>query len=385
MRRLLVLAALLTLSHALPAAAQFGPAGPPAVGVATVSKRPVIITNNFVGRVQAVDKVDIIARVTAFVASRNFVEGAEVEKGASLYTLERGPFEADLQAKQAAVQQNAALLRNAAITLGRSRSLLNTPAGQRSTVDDNEAAQASQAALLLAAQAQLRQSQINLDYTEIKAPFAGELSRSAVTVGNVVSPTSGALATIVSQDPMYVTFPVPVRDAIDLRNKYADKGGFSAVVVKVKLPDGTDYKQTGKLDYVDPSVATSTDTLTLRASIPNPLRPGAKLGEPGNRELVDGSFVTVSVEGVTPVETLAVPRVAILSDQQGNYVYIVDADKKAQIRRVTLGQSTAAVAAILSGLSEGETVIVDGLQKVRPGAPVNPGPAGPAPAAPAKG
>ncbi len=385
MRRVFALAALLAIAHVMPAAAQFGPAGPPAVGVVAATKRPVVVTNSFVGRVQAVDKVDIIARVTAFVATRNFVEGAEVEKGALLFTLEKAPFEADLQAKQAAVQQNAALLRNAAITLGRSRTLLNTPAGQRSTVDDNEAAQASQAALLLGAQAQLRQSQINLDYTEIKAPFAGELSRSTVTTGNVVSPTSGALATIVSQDPMYVSFPVPVRDAIDLRDKYADKGGFAAVVVRIRLPDGKTYKQTGTLDYVDPSVATNTDTLTLRARIPNPLRPGAKLGEPGNRELVDGSFVTVSVEGVKPVDTLAVPRVALLSDQQGSYVYIVDADKKAQIRRVTLGQSTPELAAILSGISEGDSVIVDGLQKVRPGSPVNPGPAGPAPAAPAKG
>lgn len=385
MRRVIALAALLAAAHAMPAAAQFGPQGPPAVGVVAATKRPIVETNSFVGRVQAVDKVDIVARVTAFVASRNFVEGAEVDKGALLYTLERGPFEADLAAKQAAVQQNAALLRNAAITLGRSRSLLNTPAGQRSTVDDNTATQASQAAQLLAAQAQLKQSQINLDYTEIHAPFAGELARSTVTIGNVVSPTSGALTTLVSQDPMYVVFPVPVRDAIDLRNRYASKGGFQAVVVRIKLPDGTAYDQAGKLDYVDPSVSTTTDTITLRARIPNPLRPGAKPGEPGNRELVDGSFVTVSVEGVAPVNVLAVPRAAVLSDQQGSYVYIVDAAKKVQLRRVTLGQSTQEVAAITSGLAEGDSVIVEGLQKVRPGVVVKPGPVGPAPAAPAKG
>jgi membrane fusion protein (multidrug efflux system) len=347
-----------------------------------VKQQPVVETSQFVGRVQAVDKVDMIARVTAFVAERDFVEGQEVEKGALLYKLERGPFEADLQAKQAAVQQNAALLRNATITLNRAQSLLNTPAGQRSTVDDRQASEASQAAQLLAAQAQLKQSQINLDYTEIRAPFAGKTAKTTVTIGNVVSPTSGPLTTVVSQDPIYVVFPVSLRAALDLRNRYADKGGFSAVVVKIKLPDGSDYKFPGKLDYVDPSVAVSTDTVDLRAVMPNPLRPGAKPGDPGNRDLIDGSFVSVAVEGAQPVQALAVPRVAILSDQQGNFVYVVDAEKKAQVRRVVMGQSTPQTAVILSGVAEGDSVITEGLQRVRPGAVVNPGPAGAPPPAP---
>jgi membrane fusion protein (multidrug efflux system) len=294
-------------------------------------------------------------------------------------------------AKQAAVQQNAALLRNATITLGRAQALLNTPAGQRSTVDDGEASRASQAAQLLAAQAQLKASQINLDYTEIHAPFAGRMARSNVSVGNVVSPSSGALTTVVSQDPMYVLFPVAERAAIELRNRYADKGGFAAVVVRIRLPDGTLYPLSGRVDYADPSVSQSTDTVTLRAVIPNPLRPGAKADDPGSRNLVDGAFVTVALEGANPVQVLAIPRAAVLSDQQGNFVYVVDGEKKAQIRRIRLGQSTPETAVILSGLSEGDTVIADGLQRVRPGAVVNPAPvaaapgAAPAAATPTKG
>jgi membrane fusion protein (multidrug efflux system) len=174
---------------------------------------------------------------------------------------------------------------------------------------------------------------------------------------------------------MYVVFPVSVRAELDLRKQYDSKGGFAAVALRLRLPNGTVYPHPGTLDYTDPSVAQGTDTITLRGRVPNPLRPGAKLGEPGDRELVDGEFVTVLVEGVEPVLALAIPRSAVLSDQQGNYVYIIDADKKAQQRRIQLGQSTPDTAVVMAGLQEGEQVIADGIQRVRPGIVVNPAPA----------
>ena len=384
---LAIVSVLALVAVAAPARAQFG-GGPPAVGVVKAQKQAVTESTEFVGRIQAVDKVDLVARVTAFVERILFEEGAEVNKGDLLYKLERGPFEADLANKQAAVAQYTALLHNASITLSRAQSLLNTPAGQRSTVDDGIANQANYSAQLQAAQAQVRASQINLDYTEIRAPISGKISRTALTTGNVVTPSSGALASIYSQDPMYVLFPVSVRTVLELRTRYAGEGGFDAVAIKLRLPDGTMYKDTGKLDYVDPSVSTNTDTLVLRARIPNPVRPGAKPGESGYRDLVDGEFVTVRVEGIQPVMALAIPRFAVLSDQQGSFVYVVSADNKAEQRRITLGQSTPEQAIIASGLTEGETVIVDGLQKVRPGVPVNASPFGAPPAAaaaPAKG
>jgi len=365
--------ALLLAIQAAPAHAQFG-GGPPAVGVAKVEKRPVIESSEFVGRVQAIDKVDLVARVTAFLEKISFVEGAEVQKGELLYTLERGPFEADLANKQATVAQNQALLRNASITLNRAQTLLNTPAGQRSTVDDGIAQQANYAAQLQAAQAQVRASQISLDYTEIHAPITGKITRTAVTIGNVVSPSSGALASIYSQDPMYVLFPVSVRTVLDLRAHYADKGGYKAVAIKLRLADGPTHKQTGTLDYIDPSVQTTTDTLVVRAKIPNPVRPSITPDGPTDRDLVDGEFVTVLLQGVEPIQALSIPRVGVLSDQQGYYVYVVGADNKAEKRQITLGQSTPALAIIASGLQEGEQVIVDGVQKVRPGAPVVPSP-----------
>ena len=358
-----------------PAQAQAGPGGPPAVGVVKAQRQEITETNDFVGRVQAVDRVDLVARVTAFIEERSFTEGAEVNKGDLLYRLERGPFEADVQAKTAAVAQTRALLRNAAITLGRANSLLSTPAGQRSTVDDAQAQQASQAAQVAAGEAQLRASQISLAYTEIRAPVAGKISRTALTVGNVVTPSSGPLATIVSQDPMYVLFPVSVRTALELRARYASKGGIEAVKVKLQLADGSTYAQIGKLDYIDPTVSTNTDTLTFRAVVPNPQRPGSKPGEPGNRELVDGEFVTALVEGVEPLQVLGVPRAAVLEDQQGSYVWVVGDGNKVEQRRVQLGQSTLTVAVVSSGLKEGDTVVSEGVQRVHAGVVVAPSPA----------
>jgi membrane fusion protein, multidrug efflux system len=363
-----------------PALAQ-APGGPPSVGVVRVQKQPITETSEFVGRVQATDRVNLIARVTAFLQEQHFTEGAEVKKGDLLYVLEQPPFQADLDAKKAAVQQMQAQLQNATITLARASTLLHTPAGQQSTVDDARATMLADAAQVLAAQAQQKQSEINLGYTEIHAPISGKIGRTAVTVGNVVSPGSGTLATIVSQDPMYVVFPVSLRVMLDLRHRTAGKGGFRAVVIRIRLPDGTLYDQKGTLDFEDNTVAPTTDTVILRGSIANP-----PLGHDGSggfteRELVDGEFVTVLLEGAEPVELLSIPRAAVLSDQQGDYVYTVGAGNKVQQTRVQLGQSTPTTSSVLTGLTEGQLVVLDGIQRVRPGLVVTPGPASPPPAA----
>ena len=379
MRLPAVLLAILLLPTISPARAQ-PPSGPPSVGVVRVETQAITETSEFVGRIQAIERVAITARVTAFLEQRLFTEGTEVQQGDLLYRLERPPFEAAVSQQEAAVADASARLANANIQLQRAQTLLNTPAGQRSNVDDAIANQRSQAAQVMSAQAQLRIAQINLAYTEIGAPIAGKISRTAITIGNVVSPTSGPLVNIVSQDPMYVLFPVASRAREDLEKRYADKGGMSAVTVKLRLSDGTIYDQTGKIDYIDPTVSTNTDTILLRARIPNPPRRPPEPGQPVDRPLIDGGFVTVLVEGIQPVMALGIPRRSVLSDQQGNYVYIVDADNKVQQRRVQLGQSTPVTAVIAGGLTEGEMVVADGIQRVRPGIQVTPGPASPPPA-----
>lgn len=365
---------LLTAGHAL---AQAPGAPPPAVGVVKVQPAAIVESADFVGRVQAVDRVSLTTRVTAFLDQRLFTEGAEVQQGDLLFRLERAPFETSVAQQEGSVADVAARLANASIQLGRAQQLMSSAAGHKSAVDDALAAQRSLAALLAVAQAQLTQAKINLEYTEIKAPVAGKIGRGSVTPGNVVSPTSGPLATIVSQDPMYVTFPVASRTLTALQKRYAAKGIAGAVAVHLKLPDGSAYGPTGTIDYVDPTVSPTTDTILVRARIPNPALRPAEPGKPVDRPLTDGAFVAVSVEGIEPVMALGIPRAAVLSDQQGSYVFVLGDGNKAEQRRIKLGQSTPAIAVIADGLKEGETVISEGIQKVRPGAVVAPAPATP--------
>jgi membrane fusion protein, multidrug efflux system len=373
----LLAAGAVSIAAIVPTRAQPAASGPPAVGIIEATKRPITESSEFLGRVEAVNRVNVVARDTAFLENRLFEEGAEVKKGDKLYLLERGPFEADLAAKKAQVAQLEATLENAKLTTERARILLSGPAGQQSTYDAAIANQRSLEAQVQAAQAQVQASQINLDYTDIRSPIDGRIGRTSVTEGNVVGPSSGVLTTIVSQDPMYVIFPVPVRQGLELRARYTPQGGLGAVVMRLRLPDGRVYDQTGKLDFVDNTVSQSTDTVTVRGVIPNSVlqNPSPKGGRV--RELTDGEFVTVLMEGVQPVEVVAIPRAAVLSDQRGDYVFVVGPDNKAEQRRIQLGQSTPVMGSVISGLSPGEKVIVEGLQRVHPGQPVSPGPASP--------
>jgi membrane fusion protein (multidrug efflux system) len=174
-----------------------------------------------------------------------------------------------------------------------------------------------------------------------------------VTPGNVVGPTS-------------------VRRSLDLRDRYAKKGGLDAVRVRLRLPNGRPYGEIGKLDFYDVSITKDTDTLLHRATIANPVQPAT-----GLRDLTDDMFVSVSLEAVEPLKVLAIPRGAILTDQQGSYVYVVNSDNKVEQRRVKLGQSTPDVAGITDGLKENEKVIVEGIQRARPNLVVAPAPASP--------
>jgi len=359
------------------AMAQALPSGPPPVGVVTVQRQPMTETYEFNGRIQAINSVNIVARVSAFLEQQLFTEGTDVKKGDLLYVLERPPYQAAVDQRKAAVAQAEAQLENDNINLWRAQNLVRTQAGTQQAADTALATQRSATAQLNMNKAQLETAQIDLGYTEIRSPIDGRIGRTSVTIGNVVNPSSGTLTTVVSQDPMYVLFPVPTRRAIELREEYAQSGGFEAVKVRLRLPDGRLYGLIGKLDFINNAIAPDTDTVTVRAVIPNPVLASQTAGGVNLRELIADEFVTVLLESVKPKEVIVVPRAAILSDQEGSYVYVVDDHNIARQRRVHLGELTAEKAGIADGLNEGERVIVDGIQRARPNAAVTPEPVAP--------
>ncbi|MBB3809268.1 efflux RND transporter periplasmic adaptor subunit [Pseudochelatococcus contaminans] len=347
---------------------------PPAVGVVAATPDSMNESMEFSGRLQAQSRVELLARVTGFLEEQAFQEGADVKAGDLLYSIEAGPYQATVDSQSAVLQQAKAQQVNTGLTLQRAQTLLARNAGTQSDVDNALAADNSAKAQITLAEAQLRAAQINLDYTRIQAPIDGRIGRTSVTKGNVVGPNSGVLATIISQDPIYVTFPVPSRQILELGEDQRSKGG-KGLNVRLRLADGSLYDQVGKLDFIDTTVAQDTDTILLRGVIANPPLPDAGDAVGTVRKLTDGSFVTVVLESIEPTKYLAVPRSAILSDRQGDYVFVVGADNKAEQKRVKLGQSTPLVAAVVEGLNEGDNVIVEGIQNVRPGAPVSPAPA----------
>lgn len=352
---------ILLATFPLAAQAQFG-GGPVPVVVAKVGERAVADTSDYIGRIEAENKVAIVARVTGSLEQRLFTEGSEVKQGDLLYQLEKAPYVADLESKQAAVAQYRAQLGNAKLTLGRAQSLLSSPAGAQSVVDTASAGKLSIAAQMEGAQADADSAQINLDYTTIRAPISGRIGRTAITPGNIVGPNSGTLTTIVSQDPMYLTFSVPVRVAgsIDFSNP---------PVISILLPNGVNYNQTAKLDFSDVSVTPNTDTILLRAEIANPANAH------GVRPLVDGEFVSITLKMPGAATMLAVPRVALLQDQQGSYVFVVDSKNIAHQRYVQLGHTDQVWAAVTSGLTNGDQIVTQGIQKLSDGAQVAPSPA----------
>ena len=355
-----------------PAGAQSAPAQAPAVGVVPVERRAVEGRASFVGRVSAVDTVQIIARVTGFLRERTFTEGQEVRAGDLLFMLEREPFEASYAARKADLASAKAALLNAELQLARAEELVKTNNIPVATRDQRRAEAEIARARLQEAEAAVRIAEIDLGYTLITAPFAGRIGRSAVSVGAVVSPQSGPLATLTSVDPMHVTFRVSQRAVLEYQRRRAGAGEAQAaadtLAVRMRLADGSPYPHEGVIDFIDPQIDRGTDTQAVRASIPNP-----------ERILFDGATVTVEVAAREPRRALIIPRSALLADREGQYVFVVDAQGRAAVRRVRVGDTTPATAEIVEGLSEGENLIVEGIQRIRAGIPVQAGPATAAP------
>ncbi len=332
-------------------------APPPAVSVKPVISRQVTDTGSFIGRVVAIDKVDIVARVPGFIEERNFDEGQKVKRGDILFRVEQDTYKAAVDQQKANLAKAKATEVNANLQLERAQELVKNKNVPQATVDQLAAAEDAAKADILQAQALLEQAQINLGYTEITAPIAGRIGLANITVGNFVQPSSGTLATIVSEDPIYVNFDVSEADVIAYKHRVAQSADKTPhVTIHIKLPDGTMYSHPGITNFLDVQVQTNTDTVVARAQVPNP-----------EGMLIPGGIVSVIVDRGAPHYSLVVPQSAVLFDQAGRYVMLVDDQKKVEQRRITTGTELGREVVVTNGLKEGELVIVEGVQKVRPG------------------
>lgn len=349
-----VLATLGCEQHAAPGATEMPP---PAVTVTAATERPIEEESRFVGRVAAVDRVELRARVEGFLEARRFAEGQSVAVGDVLFVIEPDQYQAVVEQRAADVQKAKADSLNADAQLARALELLKQKNIAQAKVDELQASAAVAKASIAQAEAALTAAKLDLGYTQIKAPVAGRIGLASYTVGNLVSPSSGVLATLVSRNPMYVEFPVTQRELLDARRTIRAKGGDPHnVVVKVRLPDNSLYEHTGNLDFVDVTTNQATDSVTLRAKLPNP-----------DSLLVDGQYVGIVVQSGEPKSGILIPQSALQIDQQGVFVLVVDAAGKAEVRRIQTGEMQGSEIPVTRGLTAGELVITDGAQKVRPG------------------
>jgi membrane fusion protein, multidrug efflux system len=344
--------------------AQNQPAAVP-VGVVTAEKQPVAREAEFVGRIEAPQRVDVRARVTGYLDAVLFKEGQHVNEGDLLYRIDQAPFQAAVQESRGALLRAQAAYTNASLQAARAEELVKTSATPVAERDKRVADQQSAQGDVVTADANLRTAQINLGYTEVKSPIDGIAGKTNVTKGNLVGPDSGVLTTIVSQDPMYVAFPVSQREFLNVKRS-AVTANDRKILADIRFSDGKTYDKPAILNFLDVTVDRTTDTVLVRGTIPNP-----------DGVLIDGQLVRVTVQGDRPQEKVLVPQTALLADQQGTYLFVVQ-DGKAEIRRVKVSGEKGADAVLDNGLNGGEQVIVQGMEALRPGAAVSATPIAPA-------
>ena len=373
MLRLLILAVPLLLSACGPSGngngAPHGGMPPAEVGVVTVQPKAVPAPFEYTGQVAGSREVEVRARVTGILLSRNFTEGAAVKKGQSLYTIDPAPFQAALARAEADVASAEARLAQARRDAARLKPLVAEQAVSQKEYDDAVSAQAIGEADLKAAHARLTEARLNLEYTRVVSPVGGIASRSQRSEGTLVSGPDVLLTTVTQVDPIWVNFGVP--DNEQLRLSAEVRAGRLVLPkddrfeVTVRLADGSVYARTGRLSFSDIRISAQTGTSDARAELPNPegrLRPG--------------QFVRVTLAGATRPGAVLVPQRAVLEGPQGKFVYVVDEKSSAQPRPVQVGEWAGGDWIVTDGLAAGDRVIVDGVMRLGPGAPVKAAEAG---------
>lgn len=334
----------------------------PAVGVMLVPVEDVSPSSEFVGRVEAVNAVDIRARVEGFIEARPFAEGQEVREGQELFVIEDGAYEAALSAARASLAGAQAALRDAEGRLQRNQELRRTQAVSQAALEEIQAARDTAQANVMAAEASVRQADLNLSYTTIRAPITGRIGTAAFAVGSFVGPSSGALARVVQVDPIRVVFSVSDRAILDFRGAAGDSSkeelarGF---IPTLRLSNGREYLDKGEIEFAGNEVDVTTGTLPVRARFPNP-----------DTLLVPGQFVTVMVRPSDPRRRPVVPIGAVQLDRDGRFVLTLEDGDKAAVRRIRTGTQIGQYWTVEEGLEGGEKLIVQGFQNVRPGIPV---------------
>jgi membrane fusion protein (multidrug efflux system) len=324
------------------------------VGIALVERKPITLPLEFVGHVQAVDRVQISARVTGFLEAILFKEGDVVKEGASLYRLEQVPFRAAVEEAQDALKRSRMVKTLTANELERAERLAKAQSDDVVVLDQARAADAEANGTVRIGEANLATAKTKLSYTDIVAPISGKIGRSKVFTGNVVGPESGPLTLIVSQDPMYVIFPVSQHDLPQVQKAY--RSGY--VNIRIGFADGSAFNQLGTINFIDVTVDRATEAVDVRATISNP-----------KGRLIDGEIVQVRLESALSEEAVLIPQSALMFDQKGAYVFVVE-NGSAAVRRVKADSEVGASVAIIDGLAAGEQVIVRGLQRVPPDLPV---------------
>ena len=340
-------------------------APPPSVSVAKIVTEDIRQSARFVGQVAAIDQVDLVARVKGFLEKKEVPDGSVVKQGDLLFTIEKAQYEAALakaKADLASAQADAALK---SANEKRDRDLRDkghlSEAAYEATLAQKQQAEAS----VEAAQAALQDAQLNLSYTDVSAPFDGQLGKTTYSVGEVVGPSTSALASLISLAPVYVNFSVSEAQYLNAVKNHglspADINPEESPDLSLVLPNGESYGEKGKIVFIDNQVDIATGTLSFRGQFDNK-----------DIRLIAGTYVTVVLEAPKSETALIVPQAAIQRDQEGAFALAVTADKKVEQRYVELGQQVETNFVVTKGLKEGDEVIVEGLQKVRPGVEVNP-------------
>ncbi len=336
------------------------PPEPPVVKIVPATTGYMFESSVAIASIKAFEEVNLVARVEGFLVKRLFEEGQPVKKGQLLYEIEPEVYAAKVKAAEAELAKARATRANANIEYERQKTLNTQDATSKRAFDFAVANKQEADAAVEGAEANLALAQQNLDYTKIYAPFDGQIGLNTYSVGNLVDQQSGTLATVVMVDPVRVEFVISEFNLIKLLKLRRDTE-VPEVRVRLYLQDGSEYALPGKIAFWGNRVNTSTGTFRLQALFPNP-----------KRELMSGMFVRVSIGPAKPTKALIVPLVALMSDQAGDYVYVVEADGRVKRHNVTAGYRSEEFFIAESGLKAGDRIIVEGVQKVRPGSPASP-------------